>query len=542
MTKRTVPILQLTLPYSNDMFSNTIKLIYKGKIMPLTDKFKSKKEKNIHLKDLNSVDRKKKQHPFLWIFSISILVIIVVTFVGAPLLRGFGGSSNELVFGKYADTEITYSFGSYFSRQLDIMQNQYESDGSDNYQYETYQIWKGAFDRTVFHTAILYDTEKSGLNISERRIDKALTQYGPYMDNGKFSAALYNATSNADKYANRTIYNEELTQQQYLQDMGERLLPSGELKFIKSMSETERNFRYVAYPISEYPLDQVITYGTSNKTLFRKIDLSRISLKDDEKEANTILNQIKENPAVFEELAQNYSTDFYADKGGDMGLVSYYSLSGDISISSDTESIFSLDNGAISNLIKTPYGYSIYRCNSVSQDPDLNNETEISNILTYMLTNEKGIIEDYFVNQANLFRTEATEKGFLEASSAMNLNYYMTDFFPINYGNSYFLKQVKTINESPYFDAAATDTRFLTSLFSLKGNELSEPAILGDAVLVTQMISEQNMSEEELSYLDSFYPYLLTQIQQIELSSTFLKSDLFTNNFISVFSKNILAK
>jgi len=90
--------------------------------------------------------------------------------------------------------------------------------------------------------------------------------------------------------------------------------------------------------------------------------------------------------------------------------------------------------------------------------------------------------------------------------------------------------------------AAATDTRFLTSLFSLKGNELSEPAILGDAVLVTQMISEQNMSEEELSYLDSFYPYLLTQIQQIELSSTFLKSDLFTNNFISVFSKNILAK
>ena len=187
--------------------------------MPLTDKNKLKKEKNIHLKDLNSVDRKKKQHPFLWIFSISILVIIVISFVGAPLLGGIGGSSNELVFGKYADTEITYTYGSYFSRQLDIMQNQYESNGSDNYQYETYQIWKGAFDRTVFHTAILYDAEKSGLNISERRIDKALTQYGPYMDNGKFSAALYNATSNADKYANRTIYNEELIQQQYLQDM-----------------------------------------------------------------------------------------------------------------------------------------------------------------------------------------------------------------------------------------------------------------------------------------------------------------------------------
>ncbi len=509
--------------------------------MPLTDKFKHKKEKKNHMQELNSVDRKKKQHPFLWIFSISILVIIVVTFVGAPLLGGLGGSSNELVFGKYADTEIVYSYGTYFARQLDIMQNEYESTDSDNYQYETYQIWKGAFDRTVFHTAILHSSDESGLNISERRIDKALTQYGPYMNNGKFSAALYNATSNADKYANRSTYKEELTQQQYLQDISERRIPSEELKFIKSMSSTERNFEFVAFPISEYPMDEVIKYAKSNKTLFRKIDLNRISLKDDEKEANTILKQINENPAIFEELAQNYSTDFYADKGGDMGQVSYFSLSGDISEKVDTDSIFSLTEGEITKLIKTPYGYSIYRCNSTSQDSDLTNDNEVKSILDYMMTNEKGLIEDYLVAKAEVFRKEALLTGFTEASSSMNQSYYTTDFFPINYGNSYFLKQVKTIDENIYFNTVATDQRFLTSLFSLKENEITEPAIVGNAILVAQMISEQRMSEEELSYLDSFYPYLLTQIQQIELSSTFLKSELFTNNFISVFSKKILA-
>jgi len=510
--------------------------------MPLIDKFKQKKEKKNHMQELNSVDRKKKQHPFLWIFSISILVIIVVSFVGAPLIRGLGGSGNELVFGKYADTEIVYSYGTYFSRQLDIMQNEYKSTGSDNYQYETYQIWKGAFDRTVFHTAILHSADESGLHISERRIDKALTKYGPYMDNGKFSAALYNATSNADKYTNRTIYREELTQQQYLQDLSERRRPSGELKFIKSMSAVERSFQYVAFPISEYPMDEVIGYGKLNKSLFRKIDLSRISLKGNEKEANTILKQINENPAVFEELAQNYSTDFYADKGGDMGQVSYFSLSGDISEKSDTESIFSLVEGEISSLIKTPYGYSIYRCNSTSQDFDSTNTNEVQSVLDYMMANEKGMIEDYFVAKAENFRKEALVTGFTAASSSMNLRYYTTEFFPINYGNSYFLKQVKTIDENTYFNTVATDERFLTSLFSLKGNELTEPAIAGDSILVAQMISEQQMSEEELSYLDSFYPYLLTQIQQVELSSTFLKSDLFTNNFMSVFSKNILAK
>jgi SurA-like protein/PPIC-type peptidyl-prolyl cis-trans isomerase-like protein len=534
-------LAQLTLPYSNDMFSYTIKLNIKGNIMPISDKNKPKKEKKNHMQELNTVDRKKKQHPFLWIASITILVIIIITFVGAPLLSGFGSSSNELVFGKFGDTDITYTYGSYFARQLDIMQNEYESTGSDNYQYETYQIWKGAFDRTVFHTAILYNADKSGLIISERKIDKALTQYGPYMDNGKFSAALYNATSNVDKFTNRTIYSEELIQQQYLQDVSERLKPESEVNFIKSMSGTERKFRYTAFPVSEYPSQEVLKYGELNSSLFRKIELSRISLKDDENTANSILSQITDNPAVFEELAQNFSTDFYADKGGDMGEVSYYSLSGDISNSDDTSSIFSLSKGDISTLIKTPYGYSIYRSNSISSDADLSSETEISIIRDYIMTNEKGMIEDYFVAQAGDFRKRANESGFTETSSLMGLNYYTTDFFPINYGNSYFLKQIKTVDESRFFDSAATDQRFLTSLFSLKENEMTEPAIVGNAVLVAQMISEQNMSEDELSYLDSFYPYLYSQIQQIELNSTFLKSELFTNNFITVFSQKILA-
>ncbi|MDA3941252.1 MAG: SurA N-terminal domain-containing protein [Spirochaetia bacterium] len=498
------------------------------------------KDKNIHPKELNSVDRKKKRHPFLWVFSITILVIIVISFIGGPLLGGLGGSSSELVFGKYGDKEISYSYGTYFSRQLDIMQNQYESNGSDNYQYETYQIWKGAFDRTVFHTAILHSADLSGLNISDRQIDKALTQYGSYMDNGKFSAALYNATSNADRYSNRTIYNEELIQQQYLQDIGDRLIATDELNFIKNMSKVERNFRYIAFPIAEYPIDEVIKYGQANNSLFRKVDLSRISLKDNEKEAITILAQLNENPAVFEERAQNHSTDFYADKGGDMGQVTYFSLSSDISDSKDIDNIFALEKGDISQLIKTPYGYSIYRCNSISQDSDLTNETEQENVLNYMMTNEKGMIEDYFVAQAGIFRTAAIEKGFTETSVSMNLNYYLTDFFPINYGNSYFLKQVKTIDESRYFDTVATDERFFTSLFSLQGNELTEPAIVGNAILVAQMISEQQITQEELSYLDSYYPYLLNQNQQIELSSTFVRSDLFTNNFISVFSNKIL--
>lgn len=509
--------------------------------MPNMDKNKQKKDKDKHMKELNSVDRKKKQHPFLWIFSISILVIIVISFVGAPLLRGFGSSGNKLVFGKYGNVEIEYAYGTYFARQLDILKDQYQSNGTDNYQYETYQIWKGAFDSAVFHTAILYSASESGLYVSDRKIDKTLTQYGPYMDNGKFSPALYNATPSSDKNANRTTIREELIQQQYLQDIDGRFYSPSELSFIKKMSAFERNFRYVAFPISGYPLDEVSIYGNSNISTFRKIGLSRISLKDNAKEAEIILNQLKENPALFEELAQNHSTDFYAEKGGDMGQVTHYSLGGDISDNNDTDTIFALGEDEISELIKTPYGYSIYRCNKVSRETDLTDENELKNILNYMLINEKGMIEDYFIAQAGNFSNNANNEGFSVAASSMDLNYYITDYFPINYGNSYFLKQVKTADESIYFNTVANDQRFLTSLFSLKADELTEPAIVGDTILVAQMISEQEMTEEELSYMDSFYPYLVNQIQQIELNSIFLDSDLLTNNFINIFSQYIMA-
>ncbi len=39
--------------------------------------------------------------------------------------------------------------------------------------------------------------------------------------------------------------------------------------------------------------------------------------------------------------------------------------------------IFTFSEGEISKLIETPFGYSIYRCNKVSQNPDLGNEIEL---------------------------------------------------------------------------------------------------------------------------------------------------------------------
>lgn len=495
----------------------------------------SKKRENI-------VAEKQHKHPFLWGFSIAILVLVVVSFVGAPFFRGLLGGGQDMTFGQFAGKDIKYTQNSYFARQLDSFVQKYQNTdtNSSNYQYQTYQIWKGAFDSTVFHMAILDNAKESGLYISDHRIDKALTQYGPYMDNGKFSPEIYNSTPNSEKYATRQLYREELTQQQYLSDVSSTFSSEKEKDFVKGMSSPERSFKYVAFSFDTYPDSEVISYGKDHSALFAKANLSRISLKDDKKTADTLYAQLKENPARFEEIAQNQSTDIYADKGGDMGWVRYHSLTGDFSDSKDLDTVFTLKSGELSSLIKTPYGYSIYRVNNERNNPDFTVEEDIADIRNYLLTNEKGKVEDFFVSKAESFRGNASTSGFDTAGSGMNLTSHVTDYFPINYGNSYFMKQIRALDDDKELNAAATDERALKALFSLKKDETTEPLILDNSVIVAQLIEERNVGTDELAYLDAYYAYLVDQFRQESLYRKFLSSDKLKNNFLSVFSQQVL--
>lgn len=490
----------------------------------------------------NIVAEKQHKHPFLWGFSIAILVLVVVSFVGAPFFRGLLSGGRDVVFGQFAGKDIKYTPNSYFARQLDSFVQKYQNTdtNSSNYQYQTYQIWKGAFDSTVFHMAILDNARESGLYISDHRVDKALTQYGPYMDNGKFSPEIYNSTPNSEKYATRQLYREELTQQQYLSDVSSTLSSEKEKAFVKGMSSPERSFKYVAFSFDTYPDSEVVSYGKENSALFAKSNLSRISLKDDKKTADALYKQLKDNPARFEEIAQNQSTDIYADKGGDMGWVKYHSLTGDFTDSKDLDTVFTLKSGEVSSLIKTPYGYSIYRVNNEKTNPDFTSEEDIADIRNYLLTNEKGKVEDYFVSKAEAFRKEASTSGFDTAGNVMNLTYHVTDYFPINYGNTYFMKQIRALDDDKELNAAATDERALKALFSLKKDDTTEPLILNNSVVIAQLLDERNVSGDELAYLDAYYAYLVDQFRQESLYRKFLSSDKLKNNFLPVFSEKVL--
>ena len=325
-------------------------------------------------KEENQVEKKINRHPVLYIFSAIILVIIIVTFVGAPIAGNFGGSGSRMVFGEYDGKTIEYYPGNYLSNQKDSLAQNIEKNSSENtdFQMQAYQVWRGAFERTIIHVALLKEVYDSGFIASQDKIDSAVVKYGPYTVNGEFDTERYNSTSNMDKKLTRKYIEESVYKEQYINDFfyGKKI-SSKEKDFIKSMTADERSFNIVKLPFSDYPVSEIMNFASENKELFRSLKLSKITVLSGKKDAEKVYKMVKENPDSFSDTAKNHSKDSYSANGGDMGNVFFYSLKTELKNSDDAEKVFSLSNSSISSLMETNNGWVFFKSGSeVSENAD----------------------------------------------------------------------------------------------------------------------------------------------------------------------------
>jgi PPIC-type PPIASE domain/SurA-like N-terminal domain len=486
--------------------------------------------------------RRSRMSPWMYAFSVGILVVIVVTFVGGPMLSGTG-SGGSISFGSYAGEEIEYVPGNYLSRQKDAIAEQVSQSGTDsNLEWVAYQVWRAGFQNTVIHTAILQSAERSGLRFAEETIDKALTGYSGYLENGVFSASRYRDTPNTEKASIRKYYREELIHNQYMNDIlyGAKV-PSAATDFIKGMASSERSFFYLRVGYEQFPEDLVWNYAEQNSDLFRKISLSRITVNSSEENARSIHQQVSADQALFEEVARTQSKDAYAEAGGYIGWQYYYSLSSDLEAKEDVDAVFGLSAGEVSDVIATPYGWVIYKANEPAVEADRENRDDIETVRSYMERFERGTIEDYLVAEGASIRERAAEEG-LENVSAEGWESGETASFPLNYGNIEILKPVQDANEeSGSFAAAAYDESVLTELFSLGQESVSQPQILEDKVYIFELKEITEADPQSLGTLDFYYAYLAQQYTESDMRAAILGSDKFEDNFDAVFSKYFLS-
>ncbi len=486
------------------------------------------------------------RHRATYVFSFIILIIIVVTFVGGPALSGVSGNRN-LVFGEYANREIRYVQGNYLARQRDILYDQMQNNSNasnQNYEVQAYQVWKGAYDRTVIHTAILVKAERSGVHVSDNLIDQRLLQSGPYMEDGEFSEKRYRDTTASERQRYRDLYREQIIHQQYIEDLTHSgIFSTHAADFLKSMAKTERKFRFVNIDYDQYPDSELTAYGRENEKLFSRIKLSRITVKSGISDAETIRSQIVDGVSTFENQAQNYSEDRFSDKGGEMGWREYHELQADFGTTEELDELFALDEGNLSPVYETDFGWVFYRVDEEAVAPDFSNEETLGSIRDYMTRFERGRIEDYLSARAEEFRTSASESTFQNAASAAGYDVQETNYFPINYGNAFFLNQVNTAAENTNsIQNAAFSTSFFETLFALDQESISEPVVLDESVAMFELIEERTKSEAELSFIGEYYPYIYQQFLDRDLQEHIFSSEEFEDNFSEVFSRVFLSQ
>jgi peptidyl-prolyl cis-trans isomerase D len=490
------------------------------------------------------------RNPGIYAGTIVVLVIVIIAFIFVPMGgvggRGFSGDGQSLAFGKYAGKPIVYGQGSYMALQVRDLNDRLRSQGltEENFQMFAYQVYRGAFERTVFRLGALDEVKRSGGSITEPWLDKKVAENPAFQENGKFSAQKYNDASLGEKLNVRNEIRDNTLYQSYLSDILGISPSSKELAFVKDMSKETRTVQYAAFPLSKYPDSEVESWGKAHAELFRSLSLSRVTIESSESDAKKLLKNVQDGKAGFDAVAKASSKDAFASKGGVEGSKYFYEISYELSSKDDAEKVAALKKGELSPVLKTAAGsWAFFKAEADPTPADLAQGSLVAAVRSYLNGRERGVIEDWAIAQAKTLSASASafDAGAKKAGIAVK----SFGPFPLNYGDLSVSLYGQTaplfksldVKDNPELAGASTSEKFLSSAFSLAPGAVSEPFVLGDNVIVLKGKASETMKDDQVAMLDFYYSYFFQSGASTEVRDLFMKSPKLSDDFGEVFSK-----
>jgi hypothetical protein len=518
----------------------------------------AKKEKKAPVKekesDSSEIVKKFKQNPGVYIGSVVILVLVIVTFVGGDFLSGgrrYAGKSADLTFGYYDNVPISWVAGNVLAQYYEMTVYNFRAQGYDpNDRWVNYYVWKQAYEGAVVHTAILQMMKKSGYTPSEKAVNKTMIQLPQFQDNGRFSYVLYNRMSDSARINLWRQKQEEIAKKSFGEDFINLLVPESESKFIANMSSPERTFDFVLFNVDDYPESEYISFARENSKLFNSIHLSKISVSSSQKEAQRILSSIKDGTTTFEDAARAQSQDSYADKGGDMGIRYCYEFEtendSEIPNPDDREMIYSLDRGELSNIITTNDGWAFFRVEDALVQADFDDSLVMDKVRYFVRNSRRGLMEDWATEQAKEFISESQESGHINASRWRNLERNSFGPLPLNYGGVDLFTSLESLTvtglNAQDLQGLSQNENFWKTAFSTPVNTPCQPLVQGNNVIVfipTEETEEEESSIENIAsgYKTQFLQYISDQSLQKYFLNNGKMKDHFDDIYFNVLSR-----
>ena len=152
---------------------------------------------------------------------------------------------------------------------------------------------------------------------------------------------------------------------------------------------------------------------------------------------------------------------------------------------------------------------------------------------------EKGMVEDYAIAQADVFRSRVDEVGFTGATLEEAYNVSLTDFFPLNYQEIYFLAPVRAMTQNLDLSSAAYSEPFFLAAFGLSIGESSQPVLLDDQVVVLKLDDVREPPQRQLDLMEDYYNFYIGQALEADLQSILLDPEYLDDNFNETFYQYI---
>jgi hypothetical protein len=422
----------------------------------------------------------------------------------------------------------------YQTQQMLIRRQQPVAD-DPNYINTITEIWRNAFEAAAVHMGILDEVKQAGYVIPEDVVDREMAELPHFQENGRFSSAKYRAMDNNSLMNLRKQVKESIAVGCYYSDLENLKTSSKEASFVSAMASPRRTFDLAVFPLSSYPDSEVISFAETNPALFMMARLSMLTVNT-EREARQILDSIKNGITTFEEAAKANSQDWAADRGGDMGVMMYYELEWIIRNEQAREAVIKLAKGELSDVYNVSSGWAFFRADEAAYQAKPDDAAQQSRIRNYILRNARGQIEDWAIAEAEKFSAQANEKSFDEAIAAGNITKRSFGPISLNYGNSLLFGSIEYSGVQE-LTGEGSNQFFWKAAFTTPLKSLSQPLVAGDNVIVLFPLEESAMEEDEIGYIESYYPYWVKSSTDNAYRSFFLTNAKMDDRFQQTFSK-----
>jgi len=494
----------------------------------------------------SEISRRFKQNPALFIGTVVVLVLVIVSFVLVPAIvpesARLGG---DYTFGYYDKVPITWVPGNIFAQYREQIMWDMQAQGHEIDYIASADIWRRAYESAVVHTAVLQMMKRSNYSVPVKTVDREVARLPQFQENGRFSRALYNSMPDSDRLVLWRQINDDISKQMFLSDYFTLLVPSTEAEFIANMSSVVREFEMVYFKVDDYPASEYLAFARENSALFDTIHMSMIRISSSEREARRILGSVRDGTVTFEDAARTQS-QIYADRGGDMGIRYGYELENEIPDADARRAILSLGRGELSDLIRIGDYWCFFRIEEELKKANFDDETVMERVRIYLRNFQRGRMEDWAIGQADEFIADARESGFDNAASWRNLEKFKFGPLPLNYGSIELFTSLEFFPISGFTEqdmqSMARNENFWKIAFSTAVRTPSQPLVQGSNVLVLFPLDQTYDDEEAVERIALMYSsYWVSYLSQQTIQYYFLTGvkDKMEDNFWDVYFRNI---